>query len=72
MSREKKEAVIEAILFSMGDSVSLDKLADAIDESEETTRKIIEEYKNKAQTAKNTPLLPFNLPGCEPNFLYIS
>ena len=47
MSREKKEAVIEAILFSMGDSVSLDKLADAIDESEETTRKIIEEYKNK-------------------------
>ena len=47
MSREKKEAVIEAILFTMGDSVSLDKLADAIDESEETTRKIIEECNNK-------------------------
>ena len=45
MSREKKEAIIEAILFTMGDSVSLDKLADAIDESEETTREIIEEYK---------------------------
>lgn len=35
------EAVIEAVLFTMGDSVEVDKLAIAIDQDVETTRKII-------------------------------
>lgn len=38
---EKLEGIIEAILFTMGDSVELDKIADAIGHDEETTRKII-------------------------------
>lgn len=38
---EKLEGIIEAILFTMGDSVELDKIANAIGHDEETTRKII-------------------------------
>ncbi len=41
MDRRKAEAAIEAILFAMGDSVELDKLAAAIEQDKETTRKII-------------------------------
>lgn len=40
-SIEKLEAIIEAILFTMGDSVPTHKIAVAIDHDEETTRKII-------------------------------
>lgn len=38
---KKAEAAIEAILFAMGDSVELDKIAKAIEQDAETTRKII-------------------------------
>lgn len=38
---EKLEAAIEAILFTMGNSVELSKIAAAIEHDEETTRKII-------------------------------
>lgn len=41
MENHKKEAIIEAILFAMGEAVELSKLADAIDENVETTKKII-------------------------------
>lgn len=41
MDRKKAEAAIEAILFAMGDSVELEKLAAAIEQDKETTRKII-------------------------------
>jgi len=41
MEVKELEAAIEAILFSMGDSVALDKIAKAITHDEETTRKII-------------------------------
>lgn len=41
MDRKKAEAAIEAILFAMGDSVELEKLAAAIEHDKETTRKII-------------------------------
>ena len=37
----KLEGVIEAILFTMGESVELNKIAAAIEHDEETTRKII-------------------------------
>ena len=47
MEREKQEAVIEAVLFTMGDSVELGKLAELIEESKENTRKIILEMKEK-------------------------
>ncbi|MDF2820285.1 MAG: segregation and condensation protein [Clostridiales bacterium] len=38
---KKLEATIEAILFTMGDAVSLNKIAEAIEHDLETTRKII-------------------------------
>lgn len=47
MNKAKKEAVLEAILFSMGDSVSLSKLSDAIEETDGDTKKILENMKEK-------------------------
>ena len=41
MEIEKLQAAVEAILFTMGDSVELGKIAAAIEHDEETTRKII-------------------------------
>ncbi len=38
---QKLEAIIEAILFTMGESVELSKIAAAIEHDEETTKKII-------------------------------
>lgn len=47
MDREKQEAVIEAVLFTMGESVELSKLAEVIEENKSTTKKIIYEMKEK-------------------------
>lgn len=41
MEIQKLEAIIEAILFTMGESVELSKIAAAIEHDEETTKKII-------------------------------
>ena len=41
MEREKTEAAIEAILFAMGNVVSVDKIAAAIGHDTETTRKLV-------------------------------
>lgn len=41
MELQKLESIIEAILFTMGESVELSKIALAIEHDEETTRKII-------------------------------
>ena len=41
MEIEKLQSAIEAILFTMGDSVELDKLAAAIGHDVETTKKLI-------------------------------
>ena len=41
MEIEKYQAAIEAILFTMGDSVEIDKIAAAIGHDEDTTRKLI-------------------------------
>ena len=43
------ESAIEAILFTMGDSVELGKIASAIEHDEETTRKIIHQMMDKDQ-----------------------
>ncbi|MDD2973400.1 MAG: SMC-Scp complex subunit ScpB [Lachnospiraceae bacterium] len=43
MERAKQEAVIEAILFTMGESVELSKLAEVIEEDKKNTKAIIEE-----------------------------
>ena len=42
MEDKNYEAIIEAILFTMGDSVELDKIADAIDLDKKQTKDILE------------------------------
>ena len=53
MEREKKEAVLEAILFTMGESVEVKRLAEVIEEDVKTTRSILREmaerYKNEGR-----------------------
>ena len=51
MEREQQEAVIEAVLFTMGESVEISKLAELIEESKATTKKIVYEMKEKLQQA---------------------
>ena len=43
MERTKAKAVLEAILFTMGDSVGIESLASVIEEDKKTTREILEE-----------------------------
>lgn len=50
MDRKTQEAVLEAVLFTMGDSVELAKLAEVIEEDKQTTREIL--YKMKEKLAK--------------------
>lgn len=47
MERQKAEAVIEAILFTMGESVEIARLADVIEEDKKTTKEILEEMKER-------------------------
>ena len=49
MDRERQEAVIEAVLFTMGESVEISKLAELIEESKANTKKIVYEMKEKLQ-----------------------
>ena len=49
MEREQQEAVIEAVLFTMGESVEIGKLAELIEESKSKTKKIVYEMKEKLQ-----------------------
>lgn len=49
MELERMEAAIEAILFAMGDSVETDKLAAAIEQDPDTTKKIIHNLMDKYQ-----------------------
>ncbi len=51
MDIEKTEAIIEAVLFTMGDSVDVDKLAVAIEHDVETTKKIIHNMMDKYDAA---------------------
>jgi len=47
MKLEQLEAQIEAILFTMGEAVELSRIAAAIEQDEETTRKIIQNMTDK-------------------------
>lgn len=49
MELKKIEAVIEAVLFTMGNSVELSRIAAAIEHDEETTRRIIHNMMDKYQ-----------------------
>lgn len=43
MEKDRAKAVIESILFAMGDSVEISRLADVIEENVRTTKKILDE-----------------------------
>ncbi len=47
MEMEKAQGILEGILFSMGDSVSLGRLADVIGEDKKTTRQILKSLEEK-------------------------
>lgn len=49
MERKETEAALEAILFAMGDSVELDRLAKAVEHDRETTRKILQEMMDRCR-----------------------
>ncbi|MDD2979242.1 MAG: SMC-Scp complex subunit ScpB [Hespellia sp.] len=51
MEIEKLQGIIEAILFTMGDSVELEKIALAIEHDEKTTRKIIHNMMDRYNNA---------------------
>lgn len=51
MEISRLEGIIEAILFTMGDSVELSRIAAAIEHDEETTRKIIHNMMDKYETS---------------------
>ena len=50
MEINKLEGIIEAVLFVMGDSVELSKIASAIEHDEDTTRKIIHRMMDKYES----------------------
>ena len=43
MKKAKAKAVLEAVLFTMGDSVEIDRLAAVIEEDKDTTKKLLDE-----------------------------
>lgn len=47
MERKKAEAVMEAVLFTMGDSVEIARLADTIEEDVKKTKEILEDMKQR-------------------------
>ncbi len=49
MERAKAKAVLEAILFTMGESVEIDRLASVIEEDEKTTRELLDEMASEYQ-----------------------
>lgn len=50
MDLDKIEAVLEAVLFAMGESVEVEKLASAIEHDVDTTRKIVHNMMDKYET----------------------
>ena len=49
MEIKKMQGIIEAILFTMGDSVEIDRLAAVIEEDKDTTRKLLDEMASEYQ-----------------------
>lgn len=47
MERTRAEAVLEAVLFTMGESVEISRLANVIEEDVKTTREILQEMEEK-------------------------
>lgn len=60
MERKQQEAVLEAVLFAMGNSVETDRLAAVIEEDADTTRTILHEMQKKwAEEGRGISLAEF-------------
>lgn len=60
MERDKAKAVIESVLFAMGDSVEISRLADVIEEDLRTTKKILTELEQDyADSGRGIELVRF-------------
>ncbi|MCR5677060.1 MAG: SMC-Scp complex subunit ScpB [Agathobacter sp.] len=51
MDDKKYKSIIEAILFTMGDSVELDKIANAIELDKKETKRLIDELQQEYETS---------------------
>jgi len=51
-TKKQKEAILEAILFTMGDSVEISRLAQVIEETEEETRELLLNLQKKYEKDK--------------------
>ncbi len=47
MDRQKNKSILEAVLFTMGESVEVERLASVIEEDKETTRELLLELKGE-------------------------
>lgn len=45
LDRQKEKAILEAVLFTMGESVEVERLATVIEENKKTTRELLSELK---------------------------
>lgn len=58
MKENEKEAILEAVLFAMGEAVSLEKLSAAVESGREETRELLEKMKKGYQkTARGIQLI---------------
>ena len=57
MERKKQEAVLEAILFTMGESVELKRLAELIDASPKKTKEILQGVRDIIYRESNNVIL---------------
>lgn len=63
MERRQQEAAMEAVLFAMGESVEIGKLAEVIEEDEDTARQIINEMKENGKRREEAyPLRNLRIP----------
>ena len=52
MERQKAKAVLEAVLFTMGESVEIDRLAEVIEEDRGTTKAILDEMSQEYRSGE--------------------
>lgn len=50
MDRQKEKAILEAVLFTMGESVEVERLAAVIEESQQTTRELLTEMREEYES----------------------
>ena len=50
MDRQKEKAILEAVLFTMGESVEVERLAAVIEESQQITRELLMEMREEYES----------------------